>query len=160
MRASDFKQMHVMSSGEYSDYCVNAIFEDEADAQAWAAAMNARSKYAQAQVELLPVIPKGAKPTVETRWTVQIELYPDGRVENRGPYHEDKWGFEYEQEWWERLSRPSVSRFKCTGYDLVTIHGPTEEHVLKVASERMARWKAEGHILEAARKEIEEEKRT
>ena len=158
MRASDFKQIHALTTGEYSDYRVNAIFEDEEDAQAWADAMNARNECAGASVESFPVMPKGTPPTMVTRWWVNIFLYPDGRTEQLEPYHQDIWGYEDEDD--KLAIVPRVARYESTSRDYVLIQGPSEEHVLKVASERMARWKAEGHILEAARKEIKEEKRT
>ena len=66
------KTIYVVTSGEYSDYGINAIFEDKDDAQRYCDQVNATEKYGRYGIEDWIIQPKGAPLKIVYHLTAEI----------------------------------------------------------------------------------------
>lgn len=82
IRASNtLNTIYAVSSGEYSDYSVNGVCEDEATAKAWAKAMNdGNERYEEFRAESFTFIPAGTAPFKVTEYQQTATLNDDGTV--------------------------------------------------------------------------------
>lgn len=68
----DYRVLTVLSSGSYSDYRIHCAFEEPADAERAAAALNGDSLFPDYDVETLPVMSSGRLPRRVTRYRMGV----------------------------------------------------------------------------------------
>lgn len=143
---SELRELWTVESGSYSDWRIHAVFENEEDAETWAAAIRGEEGgwHSDASVGRLTLVPAGVKPRRITTWEMEAELWDDGRVLNERVHSYTEYPI-------TALHGPPPKR-PCVRYVRAPIHGgyggrievrgATEKSVRKVFSERVAMWKA------------------
>lgn len=144
------KTIHIIEHGEYSDYSVDAAFEDEATANAWAKAMNAakgeNGSCYDYEVRAFPLVPAGTKPFQVTTYQQTVELWDDGRINDRGILSTTDWAIGAYRGIPPR--RPYVRYVRAPyqesagGGGILQVIGDNEKAVAKVTGEKIAMWKA------------------
>ncbi|MGK5677584.1 hypothetical protein [Actinoplanes sp. URMC 104] len=71
--AAEYRFVAVLSSGEYEDHRIHCVFEDPADAEHAADALNAELIYPEFSVERLPVVPAGRVPRKTIVYTMAVD---------------------------------------------------------------------------------------
>lgn len=138
------KSMFCVSRGSYSDYRVLAVFEDEADANAWAAAMSGSGSYDEPQVEEMILVEKGEAPRRVTTYRRSIEFWDNGKIDDQGIHSHTDWAIDsYEG---PPPVRPHLRfvRAPChhNAGGRLDIRGSSAESVDKVGNDRIAAWRA------------------
>jgi hypothetical protein len=121
--------VYAISSGEYSDYSVERIFERKEDAEKYIAAMG-NTGYRALEVEEFEFHPAGDVPTVYTSYYASIhpEQYDEIRQSSE-----------------RTTTKPEhcASGLDEPGMVWIFASGPDRERVLKSVSDRLAKWKAQ-----------------
>ena len=140
------KTVHVISSGEYSDYRVLAVVEDEATATAWADSLRNEPDgyHSDARVELMPFIPSGTAPAKQHFVCLTENLWDDGKCDHYHVDEEDEYAIGSYRG--EAPLRPLVRFVRALIHEgrggRIEISGRTLAAVLKVYSEQKAVWKS------------------
>ena len=143
------KTIWAVSSGEYSDYTVNLIFEAKDDAERYAAGMG--EGY---DVEEFELVPSGMPFTTWKRLTVSWRERPFLSWEPNPAEREESCSSIQKT---EPMPQPKVSKgiwsgfgsHKACGY--LTVQGDDHERVRKVFTEQLAGFKLELPLLKATR---------
>lgn len=123
--SSQARTVYMVTSGEYSDYDVVAIFEHEADAERYVEArMGERVEEMTLHAEF---------PTIHTVYRATIYKHGGGgRTATPGELRETHW----------RSDKRPEHRFSETNWAFEA-EGPDRERAVKSVSDRYAKWKAE-----------------
>ncbi len=146
MSKRQMKTLYVVSSGEYSDYRVLAAFESEGHANDWRDAIRADEDgwNRDAFVEQLELVPNSMKPAKRTLFVKSAELLDTGEVEEREISETSDWFFGHRAG--GMSDRPSVRYVRAPCHKdqggRLEIEGFNRDAVLKVFSERLAKWRA------------------
>lgn len=138
------KTIFAVSRGSYSDYRVLAVFEDEADAKAWAAAMSVDGGYDHPEVEEFCLVVKGTSPYMVTTYYRSITFWDDGVIEDCGVHSSTDWAIAL----YDGMPpvRPHLRFVRAPCHDgrggRLDIRGSTAESVNKVGNDRIAAWKS------------------
>lgn len=120
--------VYLVTSGEYSGYGVDAVFDDQALAAAWIEA-NTSSRYDRYRIEEFPLNPGSADLAAGRGLWRCVVGWATGDVDDVM-----YWGGGDEEEPQHPLREPVV----------FTVRAKDREHAQKVAGERVARMKASG----------------
>lgn len=127
--------VYLVATGQYSNYTIEAIYQDLDDAQRLAGRINRQSRWNEARVETHTLRPSGDD-TLHYRelWQVQISINPDGVIAD------DAKSIHHTTNLWEPIDTDTVVHRigKNSTYRRVTATAPTEEAALKAARERAA----------------------
>ena len=154
------KTIWTVSSGEYSDYAVNLIFEAKEDAERYATGMGLDSLGKPCfRVEEFDCVPDGTPFTMWKRLTVTWleHPWPWRHADDPNPYESDAICSSLGAEKW--MAQPTVQKEiysvfgtrPASGYLCVT--GDDHERVRKVFTEQLAGFKLELPLLHATRKD-------
>lgn len=139
------KALYGLSAGEYSDYHVMAMFEDEATAKAWEAAINAdeEKRYMGARVESFMLVPAGMAPCKVTVHRYSVDLWDDGSIAAPRTWSSTGWAIEGGC---TPPIRPRVRYVRAPTHNglggRLEVEGDNEQTVAKVAGEKIAMWRA------------------
>ena len=83
-REQKVQQLWTVESGSYSDWRIHAVFESEADAEAWAANLRGlpNAWHSDASVGRIALVPRGVAPYSVTTYYLLATLWDDGRIED------------------------------------------------------------------------------
>jgi hypothetical protein len=139
------KTIYAVSSGEYSDYSVRGVFEDEATAKAWADAMNSgESRYEQYRVESFTFIPAGTAPFKVTEYQKTAQLNDDGTVTAEREWDTTHWAIS--SYYGIPPVRPAVRYVRAPCHKgtagRIDIRGSDQQAVRQAMSDKIAAWKS------------------
>lgn len=140
------KTYHAVAKGEYSDYSVLAVFDDLKTAEQWRDDFNKTEDrtYDEASIEDITFITKDTKPFKVTECRLVVTLWDNGVENEFRVWTEHKNPLDL----WEGIPpvRPSVRRVRAPAHNdkggRLEIRGRSEQAVMKVYSEHVARWRA------------------
>ena len=138
------QELWTVESGCYSDHQVMAVFEDEATAEAWAEALRHESGGYNTDAYVGRLTLYRIPPHLVTTWQMHVELWDDGRMQPKGPWSRTEYPLTCLYGPPPKRPRVRYVRAPChknLGGRLEVI-GDSEMAVAKVASERIAMWKA------------------
>lgn len=142
------KEVYAVSRGEYSDYSVMCVCEDEATATRFRDAYNGGDDCGDARIETMLLFVRDEQPRRETTHRAEVVLYDDGTVGTRKEWSYSQWQFD---PWSDGpLQRPKVEYCRApiladkAGF--LRVIGRTAMGVAKVTSERIAAFKAKSWI--------------
>lgn len=124
------KTVYAISSGWYSDYSIERIFERLGDAESYVTLMGGENTCPHLRIEEFDFHPSGEQPTVYTEYIArchperQDEIVQTSELTTDKPKHIPLEDLE-----------PGHTYFACLG--------PDKERVLKSVSDRLAKWKAD-----------------
>lgn len=121
--------VYAITTGSYSDYRVERIFETRKDAEAFVTSMGGEGKWDPLQIEEFDFHPAGSLPTVYTEYAVRCWPDRDDEIQESSERTTDK----PRHTPYEHHDRHVY--FACIG--------PDRERCLKSVSDRVAKWKAE-----------------
>ena len=129
-------KIYIVTCGEYSDYCILAVFLDKTKAEAFAQRYNrGDQQYDEARIEEYE---DGVPFDFETMNVYAVRFYDDGSYDIVKKELHNIYDFQ--------RALPSVtapnSTFVRHKY-IVTVAAKDEEHAFKIACDALAKWKAE-----------------
>jgi hypothetical protein len=142
------KTVYAVSRGEYSDYSVMCVCEDEATAIRFRDAYNGGSDCGGARIETMRLFGAGEQPRRITTHRSSATLHDNGGVSDVKYWANSSWQFDPYCDDVPRRPRAEYRRAPVLhnrgGY--LCVVGRTAESVAKVTSERIAAFKARAWI--------------
>jgi hypothetical protein len=132
---TETKTIWAIVSGSYSEYGIDAVFEDEATAKAWLADLGEDDDHEDERLEEFKFVASGTVPEVEITYRARAEIWSNGVIDSER-ISSDK-----------RLIFPGSNRGRSLFSKIyppfnhkrsISVHGTDRKLVMKVFSEKKA----------------------